>query len=273
MRTAPPTEPGHADRPLEAGEPRGRGACGPPPAALAAPPACTVVPSISIVGERVAEHDGEPVEPGVGDEQVRALPTTSDGDAGVAPRPSTTALEVGVVVARRPSSAAAAADPVGRERAERHVARRPVAERSPRPRPTARRLTSSDLDQDLVGQRREVAGAEGEAEVAGAQLAAEVGDEVVARCGSQADPLPADGASSTAFDDELAGDARARRLAGRVDVGDREHVGVDERVGEVLPQGRGAAVAVGLEHADDPVPVALPAPRRARPRPRSGRWA
>ena len=37
-----------------------------------------------------------------------------------------------------------------------------------------------------------------------------------------------------------------------------QHVGVGEGVGEVAPERLGAAVAVGLEDADDPVPAAVP---------------
>src|SRR3546814_5845820 len=39
----------------------------------------------------------------------------------------------------------------------------------------------------------------------------------------------------------------------RVELGDAQHVGVDERVGEGVGQVPGAGVAVGLEHADDPL--------------------
>ena len=47
-------------------------------------------------------------------------------------------------------------------------------------------------------------------------------------------------------------------LVGRVDVGQHQEVGTLEGIGEVGPQGRGAAVAVGLEHGDDPSPATVP---------------
>ena len=56
-------------------------------------------------------------------------------------------------------------------------------------------------------------------------------------------------------DDQLAGDARDRRRARRVDVGDHDDVGADEGVGVLLPHLGDAVEAVGLEHGDDPPPA------------------
>ena len=71
-------------------------------------------------------------------------------------------------------------------------------------------------------------------------------------------------------DDQLAGHARDRRRARGVDIGDHDHVGVDERVGVLAPHLGDAVIAVRLEHGDDPLPpvAAARGPRRARRRSR-----
>ena len=118
-----------------------------------------------------------PAKPRVGDEQVRALADDQRRQPG-GPPPRPPPRRRSSASAASTNSAAGPADPVGGERAERDVApgdgrrarRRP--RRPPRRRGSPRRCSRSGLEQaTIVGQRGEVTRAEGEAQVAGPELA------------------------------------------------------------------------------------------------------
>ena len=203
-------------------------------------------------------HDDQAGEAGVGDQQVRALADDQQQEAAIHPaRPAPRARgdacqDLRIVDVHEPAGRSAHA--VGAQRAERRVAeQREAGDRDPA---RAHPAPPSERGEEVIGQRRQVAGAERDAEVAGPQLGHEVGDEVgparhVADRGGRMGGLHGLG-------DQAAADAGHRRLARGVDVGDDEVVGVDEGVGEVGPQAGDAAVAVRLEHGHDPAPAAGP---------------
>src|SRR3989454_1151736 len=56
----------------------------------------------------------------------------------------------------------------------------------------------------------------------------------------------------------LAGDPRNRRLAGRVDIGQHEHVGLVECAAKLIPEKFGARIAMRLEKNQQPVELATP---------------
>ena len=125
IRTPPPTEPGHADRPLQPGEAGGRGAPGQHRQAdRAAGPHRRPV---HLDGREIlTQGDGQPGEAGVGDEQVRAPADDQDVDTGRRHRPPGQ-LQV-VLVLRPQQQGGRSADPVGGERAEGNVPPGPLAQ-------------------------------------------------------------------------------------------------------------------------------------------------
>ena len=149
-----------------------------------------------------------PAKPGVGDQQVRTPTHHQHRDAGRAPRWRPRSSRV-VVVVDRDQQRRRPAHPVGRRRARaarRGGPGRPAARRPAR-RPQRTADTAAQLPLHLFGQRGEVAGAQREAEVAGAQLVRQVADDV-APPGQVGQPTPRV-VVEHGLGDQLAGDARA----------------------------------------------------------------
>ena len=232
MRTAAADRSRHPHGPLEAGEPGRHGPAGHHGQGGRAP-GPTPWRAVDVDRRRSASPSttASPANPASATSRFEPLPTTSTSTPGGRHRVGDRG-QVGLVLhpgqeGRRP------ADPVGGERAERHVGRGEGTEppgRLDQDGTLAHRCGPPSGVEDPVGDGREVSGPEGEAEVAGSQGGAEVGDRVVER----RDPghlAPRVGVED-GVDDQLAGDARAGGLPGRVDVGDRQHVGAVEGVGE-----------------------------------------
>ena len=267
MRTAPPIEPGTPtahSKPVSPAATVRRATTG----SALAPPARTARAVDVDLGEAIAQHDGQAGEAAVGHEQVRALADDQNGhargDDGVAGGRQ-------VVDRRRLEQQRGGTARPGRWCAAR--AARRAADARPRPAGAGPRHASrgragvtiscgSSSVEDLVGPRRDVAGAGREAQVAGAQLARQPGDDI-GLGGQPRHALPGVGLERR-VDQELAGHPGDGLLVGRVDVGEHHHVGVAEGRPEVAPQGGRPGVALRLEHHDDAAPPAGARPRRAR---------
>ena len=199
---------------------------------------------VDLAGARSASADRDAGEPGVGDEQVRA---PADDEHRQARRPAGRgdARRRSSIERGRTNSAAAPADAVRGHRAR--AARRVVAS-GPSTRGgdvdggrhVGRRVTAilrcAAAGEHLLGQGGDVAAAHRDAHVARADLAGQERHHVVAPRQPH-DAGPRVGVEH-GVDDQLAGDPRDRRRARRVDVGDHDDVGVDERVGVLAPTSR-----------------------------------
>ena len=263
IRTAPPTEPGtptaHSN-PVSAGGGRAPGEHGQGHAAAGRRRRrAGRRPPTSIAGAGRRRDDGDAGEARVGDEQVGAAADDEHGSPD-ARRAAATATRSASVRART-NSAAGAADAVRRQRAERLVAASPARRGTARPRRARRRRRRAHRrppaprspGEHLLGQRGDVAAPHRDAHVARADLAGQERHDVVAA--RAATRTRARGWASThGVDDQLAGDARDRRRARRVDLGDHDDVGADEGVAVLLPHLGDAVEAVGLEGDDDPPP-------------------
>ena len=200
----------------------------------------------------VGERDGDAGEPVVGDEQVRAAADDEHRQPGRAACRG----DGEQVVERRGRARTAPPAPPTRyvvSGAERHVAlgERRRARRRPR-RSRRRRSTRHGRPprrapgEHLVGQRGDVAAAHRDAHVAGARPRRR-GTTTRSVAARQPHDARVGVGVEHGVDDELAGDAGDRRRARRVDVGEHDDVGVDERVAVLRRQLGHAVVAVRLE--------------------------
>ena len=104
---------------------------------------------------------------------------------------------------------------------------------------------------DFVYDQVHIPGPENQAEIVGAKL-------VLKGCGHilklrQPHHSYVGIGFSSRVGDKLASYPRQRHFIGSVDVADHETIHASERRAEILPEVLGAAVAVRLEHADDPL--------------------
>ena len=176
------------------------------------------------------------------------------------------------------NTARRATDPIGGQRRRAGGPESDVGRTAPRARlgcggvehsgvTDARTRVAAQLLDQLVGQGREVAGAQGEAQVAGAQARPRVRHQLVAtsapdtrRCpGQWLEPHRRSACRSPR------GAAAHPRGRCRTRPARRLH----ERIAERPPQRLGPAVPVGLEHRRPPAASRRRSPSRARPAPRS----
>ena len=214
----------HADRPLEPGQPARRHLAGEHGQRAPTPRRARRRCSASIsnpIGERRRRHD-DPREAGVGDEHVRPAP---EHRPPAARTPATALADTLQVVERADPDehCRRATDPIGGQRADRHVELRRV--RRARQRRTSRRRRSRAVDrrarssagtpgiEHLRRKRRDVAATHRDAHVAGPRLGRHETHEVVpARQPHQ--PLLRMGLGHGVHE-QLAGDPRDRRRSPR----------------------------------------------------------
>ena len=106
--------------------------------------------------------------------------------------------------------------------------------------------------EDLLGERGDVPAAHRDAHVTRPDLTGQERHQVLAPRQPH-DPGARMGVEH-GVDDQPAGDARHRRRARRVDVGEHDDVRADEGIGVVPPHLGDAVVAIGLEGDDHPTP-------------------
>ncbi len=268
IRTAPPTEPGHADRPLEPGQPGGRRAPGEHGQGDAAAgrarrrssPTSTAPISIARPARRSTRRcRGSRRRRRAGSSRGRRRAPGARGRGGPRRPRRRSSIERGRDEQRRRP-----ADPVGGQRAERLVAPGTRPERSAatstpsasveraRRRPAsdrraARRASTSSGSVAMSPQPIEM-------HTSPVPTSPARNDTRSSRRGSHSDARPGVGVEH-GVDDQLPGDAGDRRRARRVDVGEHHDVGADEGVGVLGPHLGDAVVAVGLEGDDHPAPA------------------
>ena len=288
MRTRAADRAGHADRPLEPGEPGGGGPPGQHRQGDGRRRRAPAVPSMSIASRELApSDDGDAGKPASATSRLEPRPTTSTGSADAARSPAATGAgrrpsRRGRTAPRGPPTRYVVTRPSGSSHGDPRAAPRSAAARrrtalgersaatSPRRVSTARsarRASTSSGSVAMSPQPIEMHTSPGRSSPGEVRRPGRRGGQPHHACRRVG--------VEHGVDDELARHAGDRRRAGGVDVGEHDDVGVDERVA-VLGRHHGHAVeAVGLEDGHDPPPaVAAARARRASTAAISlGRWA
>ena len=200
IRTAPPTEPGTPtahSRPVSPAATVRRARVG----RATAPPARTSVPSTRQRPKPGPRWTTTPANPASATSRLEPFPSTSTAGRGRRRAPAT--AHEPVLVLRLDGEGGGAADPVGGAAPERSVQHGPVAQapsarvrRHPR-RPRRRVGAVAAGRHQLVGERGQVAGPQGQAQVAGPQQRRRPPPQVVQARARSAAPLRG-GAARTA---------------------------------------------------------------------------